>query len=127
MSYYNKSPFKSSRLHNAFISNTTYKFTISIITFFPNNQILIFQKFPNTTHIKTIKHFVYVNITYSKHETCNSNTFLNPQETSCITLFMQANFHSFNCTFRNCLETLQLYIMKINIDICILLIQPLRN
>ena len=34
MLHYNKSSFKSIRLHNAFISNTTYKFTISIITFF---------------------------------------------------------------------------------------------
>ena len=45
------------------------------------------------------------------------HTLLNSQDMSCITWFTEEKFHRFNCIFHNCLETLQLYIMKKNIDI----------
>ena len=58
-----------------------------------------------------------MNIKVHNYVTCTSNTLLNSQDMSCITWFTEEKFHMFNCIFHNCLETLQLYIMKKNIDI----------
>ena len=37
------------------------------IHLFPKSRILIFQNFTCSTHLKTTKHFMYVNITYNEH------------------------------------------------------------
>ena len=58
-----------------------------------------------------------MNIKVHNYVTCTSNTLLNSQDMSYITWFTEEKFHRFNCTFYNCLETLQLYITKKNIDI----------
>ena len=92
---------------------TTYKFTINIITF-PSNLNRI-----NLKTIEHIKHYIYrlkhiltpsSLATKQVPKVYKFNTFKHY-------VFMQVNFHRFNCIFKNCLETLQLYIMKINIDI----------